>query len=222
MTALALSLNALEFLKMTPFHWRIIQNEVPLVLRPMVRSHAVLAKLQVAAAVTLLAFPLSPAILILFFTHWFLNLRWRGVFNGGSSRMLAQILFALAFTFLAGPATAHIALIYIGIVATLSYFVAGVSKARQSRWWNGAELRSILNFYGKSIPWSPAISIGVLAWEILFPVFLILPTTSLAALSMGVLFHLINYFYFSLNRFFFAWIATYPAIYYLSVSFSTR
>lgn len=60
------------------------------------------------------------------------------------------------------------------------------------------------------------LSWAVMLWEVSFPLSLIHPAVCAVYLGLGVIFHLSNFYLFGLNRFVWAWIATYPAIVYCS------
>jgi hypothetical protein len=52
----------------------------------------------------------------------------------------------------------------------------------------------------------------VIVWECALPVVWVKPTWAPVYLLIGAFFHLGNFLIFGLNRFFFAWIAAYPAL----------
>lgn len=168
-------------------------------------------------------------------TLWILMLsiiqlsRWRGFFNGGSDSMTFVILLSCVFMgfFLEEQKIQLGFLWYIALQATLSYFVAGVSKAKSKSWWNGKELSLLMTHTSYAIPMTvknflnrplgaKLASLGLILFECSFPLAFINKQFAIVYLSAAVIFHLINFYVLGLNRFFFAWIAAYPAIYFLS------
>jgi hypothetical protein len=61
----------------------------------------------------------------------------------------------------------------------------------------------------------------VILFECGFPLALLRPELSLVFLGGGLLFHLLIAYQLQLNRFFWAWLATYPAVYWASLHFAT-
>jgi len=57
-----------------------------------------------------------------------------------------------------------------------------------------------------------AASWAVMLFELLFPLALLHPAALVAALAGAALFHLANALLFGLNRFFWVWLAAYPAL----------
>ena len=120
-----------------------------------------------------------------------------------------------------------IALYWIGIQSVLSYFLSGLRKARNQDWWSG---QGLLGFISKSrVSVQPikaflmrfpvlvkALSWSVLGYELLFPLALFSRSLCVIFLLSGVLFHFGVFMVFGLNRFFWIWIASYPAIYFIS------
>lgn len=175
--------------------------------------------------------PTAGALLaILLATSVVTNLRFRGTFNGGSDFMTLVVLTAMLVAALS-PAGAHRiqdgSLWYIALHVCASYFVAGWIKILKPHWRSGRALRGFLSttIYAPSAVWrrlhpsSAAASAmmlllawAVMLWEITFPAALFEPRAAFAALALGVFFHLGNVLFFGLNRFFFAWLAAYPAV----------
>ena len=109
--------------------------------------------------------------------------------------------------------------------SVLSYLVAGVAKARNSGWWNGRAVQNLMRSEGPYQIWQPARQLGrlpvacgglgvvVILMELAFPAVLFLPMEpKLAFLFGGFLFHATNALVLGLNRFVWAWAATYPAL----------
>lgn len=185
--------------------------------------------LQFLATLMLLIHPTGLAIETLFVTHLAICLRWRGSFNGGSDFMILMILSALVVLTLLGgtPAATSGVLAYIGIQTVLSYFVGGIVKLRRSNWRKGLALPGFLRFsiyqsggLQRKIEDNPSLARTLswlaLAFECSFPVALLSPQICVLSISAGLIFHFANFYFFGLNRFFWAWLAAYPALYYLS------
>ena len=115
---------------------------------------------------------------------------------------------------------------FLGLQACLAYGTAGIAKATARQWWTGEFLPLVLGtrMYGnvgfaRFLYGNPhiarALSISIVLWESLFPIILILPAqAALALLVTAVLFHLLNAVIMGLNTFFWAFVATYPAVLY--------
>ena len=125
------------------------------------------------------------------------------------------------------PVFAKLGLGWIAAQSVLSYFMAGLAKARHSRWWSGAAVQALFSSDGpyvllhgvRALAASPgicaALGCGLVLFELTFPVVLLLPfAAKVALLALALLFHLANAAILGLNRFIWAWAATYPALLY--------
>jgi hypothetical protein len=181
------------------------------------------------AAGLLLGFGVSSVLPGLWLSQLAIGVRFRGTFNGGSDSMTLLILMALSIASCAPrqPVLQSACLLYIGVQASLSYFVAGIAKLKEPDWWRGAALASFVLHTPYGAPaWSRALvsrtavsallSWSVLAFECLFPLSWADPRACLAFLAIGAAFHVANALVFGLNRFLFAWSAAYPALFYCS------
>ncbi|HMN68397.1 MAG TPA: HTTM domain-containing protein [Bdellovibrionales bacterium] len=153
---------------------------------------------------------------------WLIAIRWRGSFNGGSDAMTFHVLAACA---VAGffPSLRTMALWYIAIQSCLSYFVAGLVKLRRPGWRDGSSLNLILLHSPSSKLRMEVPAAGVWTWlamlfELSFPLALLDRRIALGMIVLGTGFHLSNFRTFGLNRFFWAWVSTYPAIFAVSGS----
>lgn len=146
-----------------------------------------------------------------------------GLFNGSSDVLAIQVLGACLVASL-WPQFEKASLIFVAVQSLMSYFVAGLSKAWRKEWLTGTALYQILR-HSNACQISQlrtfllnrpglvlSASIAVIAFECLFPIVLVKPDLVWIFLILGVLFHLGNFMIFGLNRFFFVWMATYPAI----------
>lgn len=190
---------------------------------------------------TLLVFRIISALMIwnhphsylnafLFFSTWLISIRWRGLFNGGSDSMTIVVSIGLfaARAFIDRPAIAKYALAYIALQLTLSYLVAGVVKLKNSEWRTGLAMPIFLKTprYDSPPDWvrhlfnqptrSKIISCTIILIECIFPLSWIRPEICFIFVAFGFIFHLFNFWIFGLNRFLFAWLAAYPALYFWS------
>lgn len=206
----AVILQSVEFFWITFYRADLIRPEFPRVLRWTLGLQQWIAGLQLLAAFTTLIYPTAIGVLVVLLTTWWLAMRWRGTFNGGSDFMTFQILAAWWVSLLV-PQFMLICQFYIVIQLVLSYFVAGVSKIGNRDWRNGRALQVLLGRWGVglSVGWCLVLGWVTLAFEILFPVALIVP---LPFVVVGVAFHLGNAYVLGLNRFFWVWLAAYPLL----------
>lgn len=186
----------------------------------------------ITAVVTLFVFSF-PVMLILLLTTLLIALRFRGSFNGGSDYMTTIVLFALCVgAFFGTEKVLKGVLMYIAFQSVLSYFLAGLVKIKQPLWRNAHALRAFIHspnysppHFFKTMLENKVLALiaawGVMIAELLFPLVLVLPKNMvLLAIAGAFLFHLNNIVLFGLNRFLLAWLATYPAIYFVANSFS--
>jgi hypothetical protein len=167
--------------------------------------------------------------LALFVLAVLLLLRWRGAFNGGSDFMtlvgLTGLLLAHGLGAFTETAEAwRIAFWYVTLQSLGSYFVSGWIKLMRTEWRSGLALTVFLDqaVHGplpeKSFFRSPMVaricSWSFILWEGLFP--LALWSFHVAAIfcAVAATFHFLVYWFFGLNRFFWAWLSTFPAILY--------
>ncbi len=197
-------------------------------LLPYRRFLAVLT-VRLAAGGALLCGPGSfaaPLLLILLLSTILIALRWRGTFNGGSDSMTAIVLVALfaARCFPESAAVAAGSLLYVALQTSLSYFIAGWVKLKNSQWRNGAALLRYIRTPGYGAPKAIvellsraraalAASWGIIVFECAFPLGLFSQTLAPLFIGAALAFHIANVFVFGLNRFLFAWAASYPAYY---------
>ena len=169
--------------------------------------------------------------LLLFVGQLLLLVRWRGAFNGGSDFMtlvaLTGILLAQVLMRFVDPSMAWGAgLGYIGIHTLSSYFVSGWVKLKRPEWRSGQALTVFLNsgLYGPlppdSVfrkPWLAFLcSWAFILWEGVFPLVLFNPDLVWLFGSVALLFHFLVFWFFGLNRFFWAWSVNLSSIFFLS------
>lgn len=165
-------------------------------------------------------------IMLLLSSAW-LMLRSRGPVGGGSDSMFFQVQLGLsiaAFGFV-NPLLTRLGLGWIAAQSVLSYFLAGFGKIQNAGWRDGTALRQLFASQGPYVLWSRVRGLAasqsicaLLGWsvvlfELAFPALLLLPLEGkwvFVGLALG--FHLINALVLGLNRFVWAWAATYPAL----------
>ena len=174
------------------------------------------------AALLLLGLWRGPCVVIL----WLLNLaqlqRFQGPYNGGADKMamLALTCIGVAHVF---PGWADMALAYLAVQLTLSYFVSGWVKVVNPDWRAGTALRAV--FATSIYPVSDAVrgwsarprllhtaSWAVILFELGFPLALIHPMALHVALATAAVFHLANACLFGLNRFLWVWVSVFPSL----------
>jgi hypothetical protein len=155
---------------------------------------------------------------------WLTALRFRGTVNGGSDGMLFTVLVGLAVATspLASPRLAYGAVLFVAAQVVLSYFRAGLVKARQPAWWTGEALRSFLAIPAYSVPtWVPqmplllrTLSVAVILFELAAPLALFSTTACLLYSAVAWCFHLATALIFGLNRFLLVWTAALPSVWF--------
>ncbi len=247
--ALSLAIQTLEFLRMGSatandglWSWALQRADIPQggmrrvldgVFSPAL--HRLHLCLRLVAAIWLGLSGSSLGLVVgLFTSNVLVLIRWRGAFNGGSDfltlvvltgLLIAQVLGAWGDVVLGWQA----GLWYISIQAITSYFMSGWVKMLRPEWRSGAAMTIFLNaaIYGPLSPRHPLRNRGLallgawsfIVWECCAP--LALFSLKLAALFCGVaaIFHLLVFWFFGLNRFFWAWLASFPAILWCAAQF---
>ncbi len=156
--------------------------------------------------------------------------RFQGPYNGGSDTMTLLVLLCLWLTHMAPTRYwQEIALGYLAIQLTLSYFQSGWVKVVNPEWRSGRALQQVFELSAYPVSenvrlWAGrpqvlrAMSWSVMVFELLFPLVLLNQTLLIVALGIAALFHLANALLFGLNRFFWIWPAAFPLI----IWFQTR
>lgn len=152
--------------------------------------------------------------------------RFRGSYNGGSDSMLLVVLggLALARCDPAGP-LGPIGLAYVAVQLVLSYLVAGLVKLREPSWRSGVAMHAVLELPQYGAPaWARrslargwvarASAWGVIGFECLFPLALFADAAAIVLSAIAISFHAVNVAVLGLNRFFWTWLAAYPALAY--------
>lgn len=153
--------------------------------------------------------------------------RFEGPYNGGSDRMGLLALWCLTASRLAPTAALQeLTFGYLGAQLTLSYFISGAVKIVNPDWRSGRALADVFRFSAYPVSealraWGGrprvllAMSWAVMGFELVFPLTLLWKPALIAGLAVAGTFHLANACLFGLNRFFWTWLAVYPAILWL-------
>ena len=193
-------------------------------------GYTILLALRLLSAALIWFTPCTTLNVFLFLSTWLISIRWRGLFNGGSDSMtvVVSIGLCLARATIDHPAIAKYALSYIALQLTLSYFVAGWVKLKNPEWRSGIAMPVFLKTPRYDSPpelirslfanplRAKVISRLIMMLECSFPLAWWSPNLCLPLLSLALIFHVLNFWIFGLNRFVFAWLAAYPALYFWS------
>ena len=164
---------------------------------------------------------------LLLMTSIILIKRFRGPYNGGSDTMSILVLICLWLYHIAPSRWwQEIALGYLALQLTISYFQAGWVKVVNPEWRSGKALGEVFAFTAYPVSESLRALAGkprklfIASWvvilgELLFPLALLNKTALIIALSFAACFHLANAILFGLNRFFWSWLAAYPILMWL-------
>lgn len=170
----------------------------------------------------LLAAVLTSAILALLLL---MNARTSYGLDGADHMYLVLFLGLAVYQVMpAGSIASLVGILYIAAQSGISYLIAGIAKIFGASWRDGTAISGIMTtkIYGHTIAAArlqgrPALGRLlcwlVIAFEIMFVASLIAgPRAMWAMLAVGVLFHASTALLMGLNSFFFAFVATYPAI----------
>lgn len=240
---IAVMLQSLEFIKMKDsisekgiWRWSELRVEFIFLPKPLMRfldwimvEKRFMEMMTIRFYTAILAFVYPHFFIIfviLFLTTFLITLRWRGSFNGGSDYLTLIILLCLCIGYL-HPLLAKAALWYITLQVISSYFLAGLYKVKEQKWRIGTAVYGFVSSPNYKTPkfliekskdpaFAKYMAWSVILFELTFPLVLTLPSLTTLYLAAGVVFHLVNFITFGLNRFFWVWCASYPAIYYCS------
>lgn len=153
--------------------------------------------------------------------------RYGGPYNGGSDRMGLLVLYCLSLSqWLPNGVSSEAVFGYLAIQVILSYFISGQVKVVNPEWRSGQALQDVFRF--SAYPVSDSLrglagqprkvwiaSWMVMVFEVLFPFSILSAPLLIGALIIAFVFHLANACLFGLNRFVWAWVASYPSILWL-------
>jgi hypothetical protein len=149
--------------------------------------------------------------------------------NIGADQLSNIVFIALSISYLGSPGGAIklFSFVFIACQALLSYFTSGLFKLLEPDWRNGTFLKGILSTMAFGSPMlksildrSPGlyrvISLALIIWEVIMAgcLFYSIKVVSIL-LGIGVLFHFSIAIVMGLNTFFWAFIATYPSLYFI-------
>ena len=212
--------------------WALIQQSVEHLTGP--RNQRALFALRMGLSIWVCTgLATSPPLVGLCAISLYLLHHFQGPYNGGSDRMGMLILFCLTLAnVLPQPVWAQTAFAYLAVQVTLSYFISGWVKIRNPDWRAGRALCDVFAFSAypvseglrrladfRGLLWG--LSWAVIGFELLFPLAVLHPKALYLALALGAAFHLSNALLFGLNRFFWTWIAAYPALIWLQARLIT-
>jgi len=150
--------------------------------------------------------------------------RFDGPYNGGCDRMSLLVLSCLCVTKIAPtPLLQEASFGYLAAQLVLSYFMSGWVKVVNPAWRNGDALADVFAYSAYPVAdslrgWaqSPrllcAMGWAVMGFELAFPLALLQPGLLAVALAIAASFHAANACLFGLNRFLWAWLSAYPAL----------
>jgi uncharacterized membrane protein YphA (DoxX/SURF4 family) len=179
----------------------------------------------------LLLFSLNTTVILcclagIFFIGSLMNLRNIAYGAESESRFSLVIAGALVLQRIAPTHTVTIvAFWFIALQACLSYITAGLSKLQNTNWRNGIGFQHIISsyskvplpainrFFSRQLSISKLLNWSVIVFECLFPLVLVIGRPYLwLFLACGVLFHASIAIWLRLGKFFWVWVATYPAL----------
>jgi hypothetical protein len=240
--AWSLALQTLEYLRMGAathpeglWSWTLQRRDIPVaavrraldvLFHPVVHQGHLVVRLLLAVLLCVSGGSWG-LIAFLFVGNLLILIRWRGAFNGGSDFMTLVVLTGLLIAYTVGTWVdaelgVRAGLWYICIQSVTSYFMSGAVKLLRVQWRNGEAMTIFLNaaIYGPLPPqhwlrhrvWAMLGSWGFIAWECAFPFALVGPWHAVAFCAVAAVFHFLVFWFFGLNRFFWAWMASFPAI----------
>jgi len=221
------------------FSWRILKATgtksrwVPHVLVD-IRAVAAVLTVRLICAIVLLAGAVTTDVWAwriglagILLTGMFVSYRCNVGLDGADG--MTTVVSAGLFLAMVNPHASSWQLLGLGFIAgqsCLSYFTAGIAKLASPVWRSGFATYGIANtqtygmasaatFLGRYPRVSLFASWGVIVFEILFPLSLLLPRPGLIVLlATGICFHVLSAIGMSLNVFVWSFVATYPAVWY--------
>lgn len=238
--AFSVALQSLELLRAREsfsekgiWRWDILRKDFrfPSLLDFPMRHLSSLLRIQLCCAALLLALPTPNALFVflMFFVSLLISIRWRGAFNGGADSMTLIGLLFLGVALIGAdhPLIIRGALWYFAIQCLLSYFLSGLAKIMKSDWRDGKAFQDFLRLRQYGAPaWAAKLSSSqsfcffgawlVMGFELASPLSLLDSKFALLFIGAALVFHLLNFWLIGLNRFLWAWLAAYPALYFCS------
>ncbi|HEX3582817.1 MAG TPA: hypothetical protein VH087_13705 [Thermoanaerobaculia bacterium] len=166
------------------------------------------------------------ALAIVVATTFLIN--YRHVYGNDGSDQMSSLIFGAILLVRIGPGDPRLAAAgawFLALQSCASYSIAGIAKVRGQKWINGTALFEIFNtesyglraaasFLSQHAMVARAMTWSVVAIECTFPLAILGgPKVCLLYLAWGVAFHTANATIMGLNSFLWAFLATYPAIF---------
>ncbi len=151
-----------------------------------------------------------------------ISVRVKSPFSGGVEGLIFWAQVCLLLSQIEGVGVTPI--YFLAILVLCSYFLAGFKKLFESGWRNGTTLEGYMKKSWYRVPrFIQNISLCQFKWtswaiiltQMLLPFLLFLPSGFILFSVVGIVFHLSIFYFFGLNRFFWGWLACYPAVYLL-------
>jgi len=249
--ALSAGIQTLEYLRMRPamnqrglWSWAIQRQDIPNVIAQrffdFLFTESIFNALLWARLVALISLVALGAnlfnVTFLFISNLAVLIRWRGAFNGGSDFMTLVVLTGLLISQWIGyfgntELGWQACFWYVTIQSITSYFVSGAVKLLRAEWRNGSAMTIFLNaaIHGplgqKHLlrkPWLASMgSWTFILWECAAPLALLHTQWAMMFCLIAALFHFLVFWFFGLNRFFWAWLASFPAIVWCAGQFTS-
>ena len=222
------------------FSWKILRTGIPPRILPLCPGFLFgpagvfgMMLARIACSIALFIAPLTPYtvfwVAVIAIIALLLALR-NSIGNDGSDQMAMIVSISLLLSFAAhDPKIASLGLYFMAAQAILAYGIAGLAKLLSRKWRSGLAVFQVMNMetFGNerlarwlhgSRPWvSRLLAWHILLFETFFFLVLFLPQPwCYILLAWGLLFHLFNAVVMGLNRFFWVFLATYPAILYVN------
>ena len=199
------------------------------------RAFAILLAIDAGAVAALAVWPAAPALIALVIALQVAVLKRHHLTIDGSDQMMFVVLVACLLGRLSGgPLSVRAAVAFLAAELTLAYVVAGFAKAASSHWRSGRALAIIAQtrMYGQPLVarmmrdhprLGRAAGATVLVWESLFFVTLTAPhPVVIGLLAIGLGFHIGCAVVMGLNRFVWAFAASYPALLWTNATIRAR
>ncbi len=179
--------------------------------------------------ISMMPFLTALACVTLFIVSLLSSIRWRGAFNGGNDSMTLILIAALGLAHFANLHSIwpRACVLYIAVQVIVSLFISGLTKLQNNEWRSGLAFKKFLLLDQYAAPkfvqhfavYSKLCRICawvIIMFEVTFPLALISPTVARVYIAFALVFQFANFYLIGLNRFFFTWLAAYPALYFAS------
>ncbi|MGB1700455.1 MAG: HTTM domain-containing protein, partial [Nannocystaceae bacterium] len=228
--------NIAEVRETGTFRWSLMRAEIGGVPTPIVKlldrvmdPHAIgaLCLVQCACALAMMLAPQWWCASSCALVTLLVAVRWRGSVNGGSDSitLITLLCAGIGRGFDHDERVVTGALAYLALQSIASYLIAGVVKLRSSRWRSGEALRHFVQSAAVGPPprilhWSlekrraQIAAVGLILFELGAPMALLSPKVTPIFIAVALCFHAVNAWVLGLHRFLWAWLATYPAVYF--------